>query len=320
MALAPEQLRLLALIDRHGSLTGAAHALGLTPAAVAQQLARAERDCGAPLVTRGPRGARLTPAATALAEYGRVIDEQVEAADERWAALIGRWSARLRIGAFQAAAYHLVPPALTALRHQRPDADISVMDVVSAEGADQVADGRLDLAVIASWSTLAAPPPTTPPHLSLHTLLVDPMVVVLPDDHPLAAGDPDRPLRLAELAEEAWVVILAGTAARDQFDRAAAVAGFTPRIRFQTESYDVAQALVGTGFGVALVSRLALSRVAGTTHRELAESGLYRRIHAVTAADTTPTPLVDVFLRLLRDVAEDVDAAVGTAVSHLSPR
>ncbi len=53
------------------------------------------------------------------------------------------------------------------------------------------------------------------------------------------------------------MTILAGHAAREQFDRAAAAAGFVPKIRFQTASYDVAQALVGTGIGVALVSRLA---------------------------------------------------------------
>jgi DNA-binding transcriptional LysR family regulator len=307
----PAQLRLLALIDRHGSLTGAAHALGLTPAAVTQQLARAERDCGAPLVARGPRGATLTAAGAALAECGRVIDAQVAVAEERLAGLLGRLALRLRIGAFQAAAIHLVPPALTALRHRRPEADISVVDVLSEQGPDQVADGALDLAVIASWST----PPLPPPHVSIHPLLLDPMVVVLPDDHPQAApprgAPPQAPLRLAELADDSWVTILAGHAAREQFDRAAAAAGFTPKIRSQTASYDVAQAMVGTGYGVALVSRLALTHVPGTVHRVLAEPALHRRIHAVTAADTTLTPLVPTFLELLRDVATDVEAQFG---------
>ena len=46
----PGQLRLLALIRTHGSLAAAADALGLTPAAVSGQLARAERDWKVPLV------------------------------------------------------------------------------------------------------------------------------------------------------------------------------------------------------------------------------------------------------------------------------
>ncbi|MFE3269345.1 LysR family transcriptional regulator [Streptomyces sp. NPDC059215] len=298
----PGRLRLLALIERHGSLTAAAHVLGLTPAAVTQQVARAERDWNVPLVLRSPRGATLTPAGSLLAEHGRVIDQQMHEADARLAVLLGHLSLRLRVGAFQAAALHLLPPALTALRHRHPDADVSVEDILSEHGVDEVAAGRLDLAVIASW----APLPDPPAHLTVHPLLLDPMVVVLPDDHPLAARTPvDAPLHLDELRDESWVTIRAGHAARQQFDQAAAEAGFTPRIRFQTASYDVAQALVGTGIGVALVSRLALTRRPGTTHRELARPWLHRQLHAVTAAEASLTPLAVVFLTLLRDIAED---------------
>ncbi|MER5794399.1 LysR family transcriptional regulator [Streptomyces sp. NPDC001980] len=302
----PGQLRLLALIERHGSLTGAAHALGVTPAAVTQQVARAERDWNAPLVVRGPRGASLTVAGALLAEHGRVVDEQTEQAGERLAALLGRLSLRLRVGAFLAAALHLLPPALTALRHRYPNADVSVEDLLSDRGVERVAAGELDVAVIASWAL----PPEPPPHITVHTLLRDPMVVVLPEDHPLVTGSPDgTPLRLEQLRDEAWVTILAGHAAREQLDRAAIGAGFTPRIRFQTASYDLAQALVGTGYGVALVSRLALTRVPGTTHRPLADPPLHRDLHAVTRSDTALTPLADVFRTLLLDVATDLRGA-----------
>ncbi|MFJ3755073.1 LysR family transcriptional regulator [Streptomyces sp. NPDC090080] len=308
----PERLRLLALIDRHGSLTGAAHALGVTPAAVTQQVARAERDAGVPLVVRGPRGASLTAAGALLAEHGRVIDEQTEQAGERLAALLGHLSSRLRVGAFLAAALHLLPPALTALRHRYPLADVSVEDLLSDSGVERVAAGELDVAVIASW----ARPPKPPPHIAAHPLLRDPMVIVLPDDHPLATGSPaDSPLRLEQLRDESWVTILAGHAAREQLDRAAAGAGFIPRIRFQTASYDVAQALVGTGIGVALVSRLALTPVRGTTHRPLAEPALHRDLHAVTRSDTALTPLADVFCTLLTDVAADLRSTW----SHVTP-
>ncbi|MET7569810.1 LysR substrate-binding domain-containing protein [Streptomyces sp. NPDC005492] len=299
----PGQLRLLALIERHGSLAAAAHALGLTPAAVTQQVARAERDWQAPLVLRGPRGAALTPAGSLLARHGKVIDEQLAQATTELAGLLGHLSLRLRVGAFQAPSVHLLPPALTALRHRHPDADVSVEDLQSEHGVEEVAAGRLDLAVIASWDTL----PDPPPRVSVETLLLDPMVVVLPDDHPLAARHPvGTPIRLEELRDESWVTILAGHAAREQFDRGVADAGFTPRIRFQTASYAVAQALVGTGIGVALVSRLALTDVPGTTHRELTHPRPHRRLHVVTATETSLTPLVNVFVTLLRDVAEQI--------------
>ncbi|MEU8973369.1 LysR family transcriptional regulator [Streptomyces monashensis] len=302
MLVDPGQLRLLALIEEHGSLTSAAHALRLTPAAVTQQVARAEREWQVPLVLRGPRGATLTEAGALLAVHGRTVDTAARQAATDMGALLGHLSLRLRVGAFQAAALHLVPPALTALRHRHPDADVSVVDLASDRALGEITAGRLDLAVVAFFGTA----PELPPRVRAHRLLHDPMVVVLPDDHPLAPRTPPgSPLRLERLRDESWVAILAGHSAREQLDRAAGEAGFRPRVRFETESYDVAQALVGAGSGVALVSRLALTDTPGTTHRELVRPRPYREIHAVTQADTTLTPLVEVFLGLLGDVARE---------------
>jgi len=315
MAVSPEQLRLLALIERHGSLAAVAQALGLTPAAITQQVAKAERDCRAPLVLRGPRGASLTEAGTLLAGHGRHIDAETGRATEALDALLGRLSLRLRIGAFQAAALHLLPLALTALRHRHPAADLSIMDVMSDRGIPAVAAGELDVAVIASWDQRLAPPD----HVEVHELLTDPLVVVLPDDHPLAREAPASPIGLGRLSDEAWVVIRAGHAARTQFDRAAAAAGFEPRVRFETESYDVAQSFVATGIGVAMVSRLALTRLPGTVHRELAQPGLGRRVHAVCLADHRLTPMVSLFLQLLRDVARDITDAWPAHQADSSP-
>ncbi|MFJ8925024.1 LysR family transcriptional regulator [Streptomyces sp. NPDC102364] len=310
MHVEPDQLRLLALIDRHGSLTGAAHALGLTPAAVTQRVARWERDCAAPLVIRGARGARLTEAGLLLAAHGEIIEAETAKAAAGLAGLLGHLALRLRVGAFQAAALHLLPPALTALRHRHPDADVSVIDVISARATEQVSAGRLDVAVAAQWG----PSFTAPAGVTVHPLLVDPMVVVLPDDHPLAVErPPGTTLTLRELRDASWVAISSGQGPREQLELLTAKAGFAPRVRFETESYDVAQALVASGVGVALVSRLALTHVPGTTHRDLAEPHPHRRIHAVTPADTSLTPLVGAFLHLLDDVARDLaDTDTGT--------
>ena len=269
----------------------------MTPAAVTQQLARAERACQTQLVRRGPRGASLTPAGTLLARHGQAIEEQMRQAGGALSRLLGQLAQQLHVGAFQAAALHLLPPAL---RHQHPTADLTVTDITSDRGTPAVDSGGLDVAVIAAWDS----EPTVPEHVRRHALLTDPMVLVLPDDHRLA-GRPG-PIHLEELRSEAWVTIRAGHAAREQFDRACTSAGFEPRVRFQTESYDVAQALVSTGIGVALVSRLALTNVAGTTSRPLAARSLHRQLFAITPADTTLTPLVEVFLHLLFDVSSDL--------------
>jgi DNA-binding transcriptional LysR family regulator len=122
----------------------------------------------------------------------------------------------------------------------------------------------------------------------------------------LASTPPDRPVRLAQLRGERWVAILAGEAARGQFDKVAAEQHLDPQVVFQTESYDVAQAMVGTGLGVAVLARLAMRRTAGAVHRRLERPRLSRRLWAVHHRDTRLAPLVDELVGLLQDVCADL--------------
>jgi DNA-binding transcriptional LysR family regulator len=295
-----EQLRLLALIDDHGTLAAAGDVLGLTPPAVTQRLTRAEEYWGARLVDRGPRGAALTPAGFALARHGHRIEREVEDATTSFPAYRQGLVRRLKVGAFQAAALHLLPPAMTALRHQVSDVDLSVIDIQSSDALELVSRGELDLAVLASWDA----PPVPPRDLELRILLEDPMVVVFADDHPLAGAV--GPVSLKNLADESWVVIRGGTDARQQFDRVTREAGFEARIRFETESYDVAQALVATGYGIALVSRMALRADPGLVHRPLRHRNAHRTIHSATPGGGRVTDLAATFADLLSAVAADL--------------
>jgi DNA-binding transcriptional LysR family regulator len=298
MPVDPAQLRMLALVEAHGSLAGAAAELGLTPGALTGQVSKAERDWGVPLVRRGPRGARLTEAGATLARHGLTVDDVCVAAEAELGELLGQTTPRLRIGSFLSVATRVLPQAMTALRHRRPDSELSIVEGTSTVLRQRVTDGELDVAVVGTYFT----EPELAPWLVGVPLLHDPMVVCLPREHRLASAAPGRPVRFAQLRGERWVAILAGDAAREQFDRVAADQELDPQVVFQTESYDVAQAMVGTGLGVAVLARLATRRTAGAVHRELERPRLTRRLWAVHHRDTRLTPLVDELVGLLQDV------------------
>ncbi|MGW2332196.1 LysR family transcriptional regulator [Streptomyces sp. NPDC001700] len=303
MQIDPAQLVMLALIRRHGSLAKAARELGLSPAAVTGQLARAERDWKIPLVVRGPKGARLTPPADALADAGEAIGEQCARVADTVSSLLGVLARRLRVGTFQAAAQHVLPPALTALRHRQADADLNISEINSPQGPGLVASGELDLAIVACYE----PELVLPPGLRSHWLLADPMVLCLPDDHPVVRGGAEPGgLSLRQLGDQPWIAITTGLPARRQFDEATVAAGFKPRVAFESENYYVAQSLVGTGIGVAMLSRLSVAPTLGAVHRDLVEPRLERHIYAVTPADTTLFPLADVLVGLLKEVGDDI--------------
>jgi DNA-binding transcriptional LysR family regulator len=298
----PSQLRMLALVAEHGSLARAAAELRLTPGALTAQVTKAERDWGVPLVHRGPRGARLTEAGSALAKHGLAIDDACDAATADLDDLLGRTVARLRIGAFLSVALRVLPDAMTALRHRRPGSDLSIVEGTSTDLRARVTRGELDLAVVATYDDA----PDLAPWLTGVPLLEDPLVVCLPAEHRLALTPPDRRVRFSQLRHEPWVAILAGETAREQFDRIAREHDLRPRVQFQTESYDVAQAMVGTGLGVAVLSRLAVRRTPGAVHRELERPRLSRQLWAVHATDSRLTPLVDELIDLLQDVCTDL--------------
>ena len=295
---------MLALVAAHGSLSGAAAELGLTPAALSGQVASAERTWGLPLVVRTSRGAHLTEAGMILARHGETVDDAVLAAHEEVETAVGVASTRLRIGTFSSAAIRLLPEAMTALRHLHPDSELSIEEVTSTIGGRKVADGDLDLAVVATYGN----DPDWPTWLAAVPLLRDPLLVCLPVEHPLAQAEPSRPVRLVQLRGEHWVAIRRGDHARDQFDRAATSVDLRPQVQFETEAYDVAQSLVGTGLGVAVLSQLGARNAPGVTHRRLVRPALHRRLWAVHARDLRLTPLVGRFVSLLTEVSEDLES------------
>lgn len=300
---------MLALVAAHGSLAGAAAELGLTPAAVTGQVAKAERQWGVPLVVRGSRGARLTDAGEALAVHGREIDAVCELAEAAMSDTLTRTSRRLRIGTFMSAALRVLPEPVTALRHRHPDSDLSIVEGTSPDLRARVAAGEIDVAVVGTYGDA----PVLPAWLTSTRLFRDPLVLCLPSDHRLAGSSPSQRIRLSRLRTDRWIAILGGEAARAQFDAAAASAGIEPSIQFETESYDVAQALVATGLGVAVISQMAARAMPGITHRELDRPRLHRELWAVHARDTRLTPLVDDFVELVRQVCDELTERWGGA-------
>ena len=301
MSLDPHRLLLLPAIRDEGTITLAAARIGHTPPAVSQQLARLEREAGAPLVERHPRGARLTRLGTRLAEHADRIAAELGGARDETARYLREHRDRLRLGAFPSAGLALLPDALAALRHQQPNAELSVIDLGPTEGMELVAEHQLDLALVGEYAEEL----DVPGGVELIPLLRDPMHVVLPANHPHAAS-PARP-RLADFAFDSWACAPRTLPNRRQLEQAARAREFTPRVPFEPESYAVAEALVSAGVAVAFLPRIAINGRSGTRQRPMADPDLSRRIHAAIPTSTRHVPLTAVFLRLLRDVCGEFD-------------
>lgn len=154
------RLRALHAVAVHGSVGAAASALGYTPSAVSQQIAKLERETRTTLLERSGRGIRLTDEAHQLADTAQQLLALVEEAEVRIEERRGLPSGRLTIGCFASAARGLMPRALAELARRHPDLDARLSEVDPHLSIDLVARGVIDLAVAHDWDI--APLPTPP--------------------------------------------------------------------------------------------------------------------------------------------------------------
>jgi DNA-binding transcriptional LysR family regulator len=271
------RLRLLRELHERGTVTAVAEALAYTPSAVSQQLATLEREAGVPLMERQGRRLRLTDAGRGLVEHAAAVIARLELAESDLAAAAGDEPAgRVRVAAFQTAASGLVLPLLGALRERHPKLRLELLEMEAEDGLELLRRGEVDLVVAEEYDY--APRPREP-SLVQRAVCRDPLVMVLPESHPLAAADPET-VPLAALAGEVWATPRSGTAFDESMVRACrALGGFEPDRRHRSNDLAVLEQLVAAGEAVALFPLLGRpGRIPGVAVRRPAEAPLERSI------------------------------------------
>ncbi len=292
------RLRVLSEVVTRGSFSAAAEALSYTQSAVSQAIARLESETGATLVVRDRRGVRPTAAGATLLEHAEAIFAQVQMAEDDLAALLGIRGGRLRVASFPSAGATLMPVAISTFRSRHPDVSLTLAEGEPEEIAPRVRAGEFDLALLFEF-----PGARERPGVGLRNtpLLTDPMHVALPAEHELASVPS---LTIADLGDQDWVQTSASSPCARHVVRTCVAAGFEPRVTFESDDYETVQGLVAAGVGVALIPRLALSRVhPGIVVRELSPQSPARKVVAATLTGPGAAPAAKSMVRILSDVA-----------------
>jgi DNA-binding transcriptional LysR family regulator len=277
------RLRVLREVALRGSLAAAAEALNFSPSAVSQQVAKLEREAGVPLVERGPRSLRLTPAGLRLADHAEAVLERLAVAEAELRDLAGA-APVLRVGSVTTVAASILPEALVQLRRARPELETTLLEADPLLSLARLRARELDLAVVFEYDHVPLP---ADHRLALDLLLEEPMRIVLPAGHPVAR---QRVVRLSDLAGETWIRSTARSSCHPFTERACRAAGFEPRIHAEFDDYAAMQGLVAAGGGVAFAPDLGLTRLdPGVAVRPLA-FGPKRRVLAAARAGEKDAP------------------------------
>jgi LysR family transcriptional activator of glutamate synthase operon len=238
-------LAVLHALAETGNVTRAAELLGVPQPTVSRRLAALGAEVGAPLTAAAGRGVRLTRAGELLAttaartlgalEHGlRQVREEID--PER---------GHVNLGFLHLLGRALVPELLRGFRQQHPHLRFSLIQGSRQDILDRLARGAVDLALV-------APLPRDDPEYGGFVLAEQELFLSVPADHRLAGREK---VRIAEFADDEFVLLEAGYGLRQITDELCGQAGFEPTIAFEGQESDTVRGLVAAGLGVALLPR-----------------------------------------------------------------
>src|SRR5712671_3420050 len=173
-------LRYFVAVAEAGSLTVAAERqLHTSQPSLSRQIRDLENEVGAQLLRRSARGIELTPAGRAFLDHARLVLSQVEAATEAARRVAHPAKPRFAMGFLTGHELTWMPEALRILHDELPNIDVMISSQYSPQLADAILKGNVDAAFLRREKGV--------PELAFRPLVKEPLVVVWPSDHRLAA-------------------------------------------------------------------------------------------------------------------------------------
>jgi LysR family hca operon transcriptional activator len=173
-------LRYFVAVADAGNLTVAAQRiLHTSQPSLSRQIRDLEDEVGAQLLTRRARGIELTPAGRAFLDHARVVLSQAEAAGEAARRVVHPTKACFTMGFLTGHELTWMPEALRILRDELPNIDVMISSQYSPLLAEGLSKGKLDAAFLRKERAM--------PDLAFRLLVKEPLMVILPSDHDLAA-------------------------------------------------------------------------------------------------------------------------------------
>lgn len=235
-------LRWFQAVAEGATVTETAELAHVSQPALSRALARVEREVGTPLLHRTGRLLRLTPAGQIFKGH---VDQVLDRYDDGLRAVaqaVDPETGLVPLAFLHTFGTWLVPALLNGFRETHPKIRFELKQHGEAPILQALLDGVVDL-------VLTSDDPGHPLVTWRH-LFVEPLLLALPPHHPLA-GRSD--IRLAEVADEPFVVLHTGYGLRATTEKLCRQAGFEPIVAFEGEEVETLRGLVTAGLGVSLL-------------------------------------------------------------------
>lgn len=240
------QLRYFDALVRHGHFGRAAEACSISQPALSMQIKEMEETLGGVLLERSARQFALTKFGEELLQRVRDILRSVDELGDFARASRDRLAGRLRVGMIPTIAPYLLPRVIENLARLHPELDIHVRETLTAKLVKEVAEGRLDTAIVAL--------PVSEPSLTEIALFKENFLLVRPGEQkgvPVPSRESLREMKLLLLEE--------GHCFRDQALSFCKMQLSPPREMLDASSLSTLVQMVGAGIGVTLIPEMAVA-------------------------------------------------------------
>lgn len=259
---------------------------------LSQQIQGLEKELGVPLLVRTKRSVRLTPAGQAFLVEARKVIAQTERAVAVARQVHHGILGQLTIGFVGTAIAETLPAILKAFREQYPLVETRLQNLVTTEQVQALHTGQIQVGILH--------PPLLDAALKLEIINREPLVVVLPADHPLAHQERIAPV---QLREETFVMYPRhwNPGLFDLVISLCQQSGFSPRLGQEALGWESIISLVAVNFGVSLVPASSrLLRTTGVVYRPLQGTAPTFDLAFAWLLDNT-SPLLHNFLQIARE-------------------
>ena len=242
-------LRLYLNILDTGNITAGAARSHLSLAAASARIRAMEASLGIDFLERGRRGVTPTPAGTALAQHARLLLQHADRLQQDLAEYAKGVKGQVRLLCNTTAITEYLPEVLADFLCRHPNLDIDLQELPSARITHALRQGAADLGIVSDAVDTHA----------LETLPFrdDPLVLIMPPDHPLANGATPN---FSDTLHHDYVGLNANSALAVHLEEQALHAGMRLQIRIRAEGFDGVMRMVARGAGLAIVPLAAIQR------------------------------------------------------------
>ena len=225
-----------------GSFSKAAEALSYTPSGVNQLVSALEKEFGFPLFRRNTKGVSLTENGELLLPVIRKFLRQEDRIFELSAEMNGLLIGSVNIAAYSSIATHWLPAVISAFQRDYPQIHINLLEGIWQEVSQWLDDRVADIGFLSYQENMP---------FEWIPLAEDPMLALLPRDHPLAGAD-CYPLKRCE--QDSFIMPALGC--DDDVEALFARNHVDPNIRYTTIENFSAMSMVEQGLGVSVMNKL----------------------------------------------------------------